>query len=167
MSEPNAKIRIPEERFYYDDLAAPAPNVPLHPGVSAVIFDTQHRILFMKRRHGDFWCLPGGRIDPDESAQECCVRETEEETGLQTRIVRLISSNTSPRSVVHYPDGNIHRSFVLCFEAEVIGGTLSESAESEGFRWLARHEIDAARLIPDSRRNALDAWENRCEAFIR
>jgi 8-oxo-dGTP pyrophosphatase MutT (NUDIX family) len=132
-----------------------------------VIFDAERRILFLKRKHGDFWCLPGGRIDADESAQECCVRETFEETGLHTRIVRLISSNTSPRSVVHYPDGNVHRSFVLCFEAEIIGGALRESAESEAFRWLAQEEINTLSLIPDSRQNALDAWANRLEAFVR
>ena len=161
------KMLISEERFYFCDADAPAPNVPLHPGVSAVIFDAQRRILFMQRTKGDWWCLPGGRIDLDESAQDCCVRETLEETGLQTRIVRLVSANTHPQSVVHYPDGNVHRSFVLCFEAEVIGGTLQASEESQGFRWLAENEIDSLKLIPDSRANALDAWSNQPHAVVR
>ena len=161
------KVLIPEERFYFCDAEAPAPNVPLHPGVSAVIFDADRRILFMKRTRGDWWCLPGGRMDLDESAQDCCIRETLEETGLQTRIIRLISVNTHPGSVVHYPDGNVHRSFVLCFEAEVIGGALSDSAESEGFRWLAENDLDTLKLIPDSRTNALDAWSNLPHAIIR
>jgi len=114
------RVCIPEERFYYDD--PPAPNVPLTPGVSAVIFDAQRRILFMKRTLGDYWSLPGGRLDLGESAPECCVRETFEETGLETWIVRLIAANTNARSIVHYPDGNVHQSFVLCFEVEIIGG---------------------------------------------
>ena len=161
------KTQIPEERFYYDDPNAPIPNVPLLPGAASVIFDSERRILFMKRKHGDYWCLPGGRIDLDESAHECCIRETLEETGLQTRIVRLISTMTHPRSVVHYPDGNVHRSFFLCYEAEVVGGELLESAESEGFRWLSSEELDTVRRIPDSRTNALDAWANRAEPFLR
>ena len=161
------KVLIPEEIFYFCHPDAPAPNVPLHPGVSAVIFDEAQRILFMKRTRGDWWCLPGGRMDLDESAQDCCIRETREETGLETRIVRLISVNTHPQSVVHYPDGNVHRSFVLCFEAEVIGGTLCEGEETEDFRWLAKNEIDTLKLIPDSRANALDAWSNQPHAFIR
>ena len=161
------KVLIPEERFYLCDANAPAPNVALHPGVSAVIFDTERRILFMKRTRGDWWCLPGGRMDLDESAQDCCTRETLEETGLETRIIRLISVNTPPQSVVHYPDGNVHRSFVLCFEAEITGGALRASEESEGFRWLAENEIDALKLIPDSRANAIDAWSNQRHALIR
>lgn len=161
------KVRIPEERFYYDEPETPAPNVPLSPGVSAVIFDAERRILFLKRAHGDYWCLPGGRLDLGESAQDCCIRETFEETGLQTRIVRLISVNTNPRSVVHYPDGNVHQSFVLCFEAEILGGELAEGQESRGFRWCSQEELDPLRLIPDSRLNALDAWAGQEAAFIR
>jgi 8-oxo-dGTP pyrophosphatase MutT (NUDIX family) len=159
--------RIAEERFYFNDPRAPAPNVPLSPGVSAVIFDTAGRILFMKRKHGDYWCLPGGRMDMDESASECCVRETLEETGLETRVVRLISLNTDPASIVHYPDGNVHRSFVLCFEAEIVGGAIAEGSESEGFRWVGPEDLDSLTLIPDSRRNALDAWMGVEAAFIR
>ena len=155
------------ERFYYESLDCPAPNVPLHPGVSAVIFDSQRRILILKRPRGGFWCLPGGRMDIGESAQECCIRETREETGLEAEIVRLVSVNTNPRSVVHYPDGNVHQSYVLCFEAQVVGGELRASGESEAFRWMSREEIDSINLIPDSRINALDAWAAQEAAFIR
>jgi len=155
------------ERCYYEDPDAPAPNVPLSPGVSAVIFDADRRILFIKRTRGDYWSLPGGRMDLGESAQECCVRETLEETGLRTRIVRLISVNTNPRCLIAYPDGNVHQSFVLCFEAEVIRGQLKAGVESEGFRWCGPDEIAELNLMPDSRLNALDAWANQQAAFIR
>lgn len=158
---------ILEERFYDGEADAPTPNVPLSPGVSAVIFDPDRRILFMKRTRGVYWCLPGGRLDIGESAHECCVRETFEETGLRTRIVRLISANTDPRRVVHYPDGNVHQSFVLCFEVEVIAGELTRGPESESFRWCAPSDLDDLVLIPDSRLNALDAWANQAAAFIR
>jgi 8-oxo-dGTP pyrophosphatase MutT (NUDIX family) len=167
MSGGQKRQRIPEERFYYRDPDAPKPNVPLSPGVSAVIFDRERRILFMKRKHGDYWCLPGGRMDLDESAADCCVRETREETGLETRIVRLISLNTDPGSIVHYPDGNIHRSFVLCFEAEVVGGRLVESSEAAGFRWCGPSDLAGLNLIPDSRQNALDAWLDEKATIIR
>ena len=169
MSENDASRDISSsvEKFYYDDLDCPAPNVPLHPGVSAVLFDAERRILILKRPRGGFWCLPGGRMDIGESAQECCLRETREETGLETEIVRLISVNTNPRSVVHYPDGNVHQSFVLCFEARIIGGALRSSEESESFRWMRRKEVDSTKIIPDSRINALDAWADQEAAFMR
>lgn len=155
------------ERCFYEDPNAPAPNVPLSPGVSAVIFDAGRRVLFIKRTRGDYWSLPGGRMDLGESAQDCCIRETLEETGLLTRIVRLISVNTNPRCIIAYPDGNVHQSFVLCFEAEVIGGQLKAGAEAEGFRWCGPEEIVDLNLMPDSRLNVLDAWVNQEAAFIR
>jgi 8-oxo-dGTP pyrophosphatase MutT (NUDIX family) len=155
------------ERCYYEDPEAPAPNVPLSPGVSAVIFDVDRRILFIKRTRGDYWSLPGGRMDLGESAQDCCVRETLEETGLLTRVLRLISVNTNPRCIIAYPDGNVHQSFVLCFEVEVNGGQLKAGAESETFRWCGPEEIASLNLMPDSRLNALDAWANQEAAFIR
>ena len=155
------------ECCYYEDPEAPAPNVPLSPGVSAVIFDADRRILFIKRTRGNYWSLPGGRMDMGESAQDCCVRETLEDTGLLTRIVRLIAANTNPRCIIAYPDGNVHQSFVLCFEVEVIGGQLKAGAEAEGFRWCSPEEIAALNLMPDSRLNALDAWANQESAFIR
>ncbi|MCW3053337.1 MAG: ADP-ribose pyrophosphatase [Chthonomonadales bacterium] len=161
------RVLIPEERFFDGEPDAPHPNVPLSPGVAAVIFDEVRRVLILKRTRGVYWSLPGGRLDLGESAQDCCIRETREETGLQTRIVRLISSNTDPRRVVHYPDGNVHQSFVLCFEAEIIGGQLEVSAESEAFRWVGPAELDLYTLIPDSRLNILDAWANIQAAFIR
>lgn len=35
-----------------------------------------------------YWCLPGGRLDPDESPQRACLREVQEETGLLVTIRR-------------------------------------------------------------------------------
>jgi 8-oxo-dGTP pyrophosphatase MutT (NUDIX family) len=161
------RILIPEERFYDGEPEAPRPNMPLSPGVAAVIFNSERRVLILKRTRGVYWSLPGGRLDIGESAQDCCLRETLEETGLQTRIVRLISSNTDPRRVVHYPDGNVHQSFVLCFEAEITGGELTVSLESEAFRWISPEEMGRYVLIPDSRLNLLDAWAGLPAAVIR
>ena len=167
MNDAAERSAIPNERFYFGEPGAPAPNNPISPGVSAVLFDAERRILFMKRSRSEYWSLPGGRIDFGESAQDCCVRETLEETGLETRAVRIISVNSDPRSIVHYPDGNILQSFVICFEAAVLSGELKHSAESEAFCWCGRDEIDRIKLVPDSRINALDAWADQPAAFMR
>lgn len=170
MSDPQTGLQSDPprlERFYFDAPESPNPNVPLSPGVAAVIFDADRRILFLKRTRGDYWCLPGGRMDLGESASDCCVRETLEETGLHTRIVRLIAANTNPGSVVAYPDGNVHQSFVLCFEAEITGGELTANAEAQGFRWCGPDDLIELKVIPDSLLNAQDAWAGQPAAFIR
>jgi 8-oxo-dGTP pyrophosphatase MutT (NUDIX family) len=158
-----------EERFYYDDPGAPEVNVPLKPGVAAVLFDDQRRILIVKRTRGPYWSLPGGRQDAGESAPESCVRETCEETGLETRVQRLIGLYTNAGSICAYPDGNVHQSYIALFECEIVGGELRETDETGGWHWMSMEEFEQKRflLLPDNVLCCRDAWEGRETAYIR
>ena len=54
----------------------------LTPSCGAVIFDpTRQSVLLTRRADNGRWCLPGGAMDPGESAAECCAREVLEERG--------------------------------------------------------------------------------------
>jgi 8-oxo-dGTP diphosphatase len=55
------------------------------------------RVLLCRNHRGD-WELPGGRPEPDESDQECLIRELWEETGLAVRVGRRLG--TLPYEVV-------------------------------------------------------------------
>jgi 8-oxo-dGTP pyrophosphatase MutT (NUDIX family) len=158
-----------EEQFFYDDPGSPAVNVPLQPGVAAVIFDEQRRVLILKRTLGPYWSLPGGRQDVGESAPECCTRETEEETGLRTRVKRLVGLYTHAGSICAYPDGNVHQSYIALFECDITGGTLVHTDEIGGWHWLSREEFEIGSflLLPDNVLCCIDAWEGREAAFIR
>jgi 8-oxo-dGTP pyrophosphatase MutT (NUDIX family) len=160
---------VPEERFFYSDPDAPAVNKPLQPGVAAVIFDDQSRILILKRTLGPYWSLPGGRQDVGESAAECCIRETREETGLETRVERLIGLYTNAGSICAYPDGNIHQSYIALFECSVIGSELRKTEETHAWHWLCRDELEARifNLLPDNVLCCRDAWSRQEAAFIR
>ncbi len=64
--------------------------------VDAVIFgldDTvKTHLLLIKRKHEPFkdkWALPGGFVENDEDLPQACVRELEEETGLQLTVKQL------------------------------------------------------------------------------
>ena len=70
------------------------------PGCSAVIFDkNREKILLTRREDNNQWCIPGGGMEPGESASETCIREVEEETGLQVTIKRLIGDLHNARRV--------------------------------------------------------------------
>ncbi len=45
-------------------------------------------ILLSHETVNDQWMIPGGGQEAGETAEECCIREAEEETGLQVRILR-------------------------------------------------------------------------------
>lgn len=156
-----------EERFYYGDPDAPAANVPLKPGAAAIIFDSERRILILKRTRGPYWSLPGGRMDVGESAPQCCIRETQEETGLKTEVVRLIGLYTNPQSLCAYPDGNVHQSYIALFECRVVSGELRESEEGGSFRWITPQELESLLLLPDNILCCQDAWADQEAAFIR
>jgi len=68
-------------------------------------------------------------MDPGESADETCVREVLEETGLEVKVTRLVGIYTSPHILVEYPDGSKTQPVAFSFEAEVIGGQLGLSDE--------------------------------------
>jgi len=57
------------------------------------------RILLIKRaREPDLgkWAVPGGRIEDDESAEECLIREFREETGIEIEPAGLIGVYSDP-----------------------------------------------------------------------
>ncbi len=54
-------------------------------GIVTTITNDRQQILLTRRAFGvykDFWCLPGGHIDPYEKARDAAIREVKEETGL-------------------------------------------------------------------------------------
>jgi 8-oxo-dGTP pyrophosphatase MutT (NUDIX family) len=58
-----------------------------------------HRILLIKQtEHAtgrSYWLIPGGRIEPDETAEKCVEREMLEETGLHVQVEYLLLDEPS------------------------------------------------------------------------
>lgn len=71
--------------------------------VGLILYTEDNQILLEKRakepRKG-FLALPGGFIDPDESAEIACVREVKEEIGLFVNIKDINFVGTSPNTYV-------------------------------------------------------------------
>ena len=143
-------------------------SATLSPGASAIIFDdTGQKVLLTCRTDNRRWCLPGGGMDPGESASECCVREVLEETGLLVRVTRLIGVYTSPDLIVEYADGNRIQPVAFSFEAEVTGGQLSTSNETTAYGYFSVDEFDTIDLMEHHQERILDAWERREATFIK
>ena len=142
----------------------------LAPGASAIIFDeARKKVLLPRRSDNGRWCLPGGGMDPGESAAETCVREALEETGLEVRVTRLVGIYTNPNMIVEYADGNRKQPVAFSFEAEVTGGELSLSDETTEFGYFSIEgpggmgELD---LMEHHFQRILDAAENRESPFF-
>ncbi len=145
-----------------------ASQAKLRPGASAIIFDsTRQNILLTRRSDNGRWCLPGGGMDPGESAEETCVREALEETGLEVQVTKLVGVYTSPNIMVEYSDGNRVQPVSFSFEAKVIGGELSLSDETTEFGYFSVDELGALDLLEHHRQRIADATQNRAATFYR
>ena len=140
----------------------------LRPGASALIFDeARERILMTQRKDNSRWCLPGGGMDPGESAAETCVREVLEETGLEVRVTKLVGIYTTPDLLIEFPDGNKIQPVAFSFEAEITGGELSLSNETIAFGWYTVAEIEAMDTMEHHITRIHDALKNVPEAVYR
>ena len=143
-------------------------NGTIRVGCSAVIFDKDHeKILLTRREDNNQWCLPGGGMEPGESASEACIREVEEETGLQVTIKRLIGVYTTPHELIVYRDGNKIQLVALCFEAEVVGGELRLSCETTEYGYFSYQEIQELDLLLNHRQRIKDAYSEEMTTFVR
>jgi len=57
---------------------------------SIVLFDEHGRILLQRRTDFDFWCLPGGALEFDETIIKCAYRELLEVKGLVSSSYELV-----------------------------------------------------------------------------
>ena len=63
------------------------------------------KILFLMRREG--WCLPGGKLDGDETPTNGAIRECEEETSITPKNIKYLGQKTSANGrVVHVFSAN-------------------------------------------------------------
>lgn len=137
-------------------------------GSCAVIFDEEHeKILLTQRADNGLWCLPGGKMESGESAEECCTREVFEETGLEVRPKRLIGVYSNRDQLVIYPDGNKVQIVVLSFEAGITGGKPGLSDETTDIGFFTLSEIEQMPLHGRLKERILDALEARASAIVR
>lgn len=72
-----------------DVRALAADGVVLHDG-GVVLLERNHP------PHEGSWVLPGGFVEPDETAAEACAREVREEIGLRVRPVQFVGLYDDP-----------------------------------------------------------------------
>ncbi|WP_077302519.1 HAD-IIA family hydrolase [Virgibacillus pantothenticus] len=121
-------------------------------GVAGIIFDSDQRVLLMKRADNGLWGVPSGHVEPGETVEEAIIREIREETGLEVKVNRLIGVYSDPESqVFSYPNGKVSHFITNCFECEVIGGNIvTENEETLDVRYFNINDLpdDLLRMHP-------------------
>ena len=134
----------------------------------AVIFDSPwEKVLLTRRTDNGRWCLPGGAMDPGESASECCAREVLEETGLVVTVGRLIGVYSTPHRITEYADGNRKQALDLVFEAVRISGELSVSDETTKLGYFSPEQMKSMDVMELFHERVNDAFTRQGAAFLR
>ncbi len=105
--------------------------------------ETHNKQLFAtKRGYGDWrgwWEFPGGKIEADETPEQCIVREIREELATEVRVESCIGTVE-----YDYPAFHLTMHCILC---SIISGKL-ELLEHENAKWLTRETLRSVKWLP-------------------
>ena len=90
--------------------------------------------------------FPGGKCQPGESAEDCAIRETLEETGLSVVIERLLV-----RREFSYPHATVDLHFFLCSPSD----RAAVSNDHQGFKWIPARELSMLKF-PDANQPVIE-----------
>jgi ADP-ribose pyrophosphatase YjhB (NUDIX family) len=140
---------------YYDDPQGPIAN-SLVPAASAIVTDSDGRILLHRRRDNHMWALPGGVLELGESLGDCVVREVREETGLDVEPVGIVGIYSDPKHVFAYDDGEVRQEFSICFECRIVSGVLAASKESFEVEFFGSDAVEQLPMVDSIRLRITD-----------
>ena len=109
------------------------------PNAASVAIVREGKVLLIKRAYAPYqhlWTLPGGRLEPGESIEQCAIREVLEELNLTIR---------NPRPVMEQSLGREGTYRLAIFVTRDFSGVLRASDEIEDHKWIDPSALIALR----------------------
>ena len=104
--------------------------------VTAAIIQKDNKILIAQRRKdknlGLKWEFPGGKIDKNETPEECLSRELKEEFGIKTKVGKFITN-----SIYKYPNIEID---LMAYYVEYLDGEF-KLIDHERIEWVSKDNL--------------------------
>ncbi|GIP17535.1 DNA mismatch repair protein MutT [Paenibacillus montaniterrae] len=109
-------------------------------GCAAVCMNELHELLMVRARGIDGWLVPSGSLEVNETTEECCIRETREETGYEVEIVKQLYLKQKTTST-----GIEIRTFY--YEVKLVGGKVNIDDPDKDIYSVAWFSIDELNKI--------------------
>lgn len=110
--------------------------------VSSAIIIKDNKIFIAQRGYGDFkdkWEFPGGKLEKDESGEDCIVREIKEELDADIRVIKHLNT-----IAYTYPTFHLKMHNYIC---ELKNGHLS-LLEHEAAKFVDVTDLDKIDFLP-------------------
>lgn len=128
-----------------------------------ILVNEKNEILLQKRSDFNSWGLPGGAMEFGESAEEACVREFLEETGLKVKVKSLLGVSTN--FIQHYPNGDVAQAVVIEFIVELVEKTDEQgSSETLDLGYFSRDKLPS--IFNKQHLNFIRQYYNRDHPFV-
>ncbi|MFH1254882.1 MAG: NUDIX domain-containing protein [bacterium] len=134
--------------------------------VKGIVIDEHQKILVIKSKDkiSNNWDLPGGLMEPGETARDALIREVEEETGIICEPTEFIGVYTN-QPYIEYKNGDKAHVVGIFFLCRAIAGNLKPDGDESletlfidfalGYELLIRHK------------KTLDDFKNNLRGVIR
>jgi 8-oxo-dGTP diphosphatase len=124
-------------------------------GVGVLLVDAAGRVLLTLRERppeAGCWSIVGGKVDYLETLEQCAVRETREEVGVEIRLVRLlcVTDHHLPHEGQHWVSP--------AYLGQVLAGEARncEPEKTRAVNWFSLSELPSNLTI--TARNAIEAY---------
>ncbi len=136
-----------------ENRAARARPVPV---VRLIISNNEGKVLFLRRAQeevgGGGWCLPGGKVDYQDTVEQSAIRELREETSLEAQDLRFLffqdSLPPTPRAM---------HCINFYFECQAAGEPLINH-ESDAWAWIGPEDMDDYDIVFMNDEGVLRYW---------
>jgi len=110
--------------------------------VTAAVIIEDSRLFLARRPLGDplagSWELPGGKVEPGETPEECLARELVEELAMMCEVGELLAT-----TIYHYEHGSFE---MLAYR--VVRSSEYELQVHDSSAWVTSAELTSMRLAP-------------------
>ena len=114
-------------------------------GAAAAIIVHDGKVLaacrFTGKRYDGWWEFPGGKVEPGETFEQCCVREIKEELNLEVEIDRHFYTVDFT-----YPNFHLHMECYLCSPLSSVEEI--QLSEHDDYRWLGLDDLYEVKWLP-------------------